>query len=176
MVVYVEDCSGNGTTINQTTVLRKGEKLRLHSGDEICLVNCHNLRKKIRSATELQKLLQPYSYVFVLLQQNPMFSNNLDEPLAASKTITFMAEVTGRNTAMAVPANSPHHHNNKTRKAAVNVRATQQSHHRSPRHLPFPLPQPRRNNHHMNHNLRPLTDRHNLAADALFSSTVAALR
>jgi serine/threonine protein kinase len=65
MQVYIEDASGNGTLINQTTLLRKGERRLLHSGDEICLVNTETLRKKIRSARVLQPLLQQYSYVFV---------------------------------------------------------------------------------------------------------------
>lgn len=69
--VYIEDYSGNGTLINQTTLLRKGEKRLLHSGDEICLVNLQTLRKKIRSNRVLQPLLQQHSFVFVLHQPLP---------------------------------------------------------------------------------------------------------
>lgn len=39
MEVYIEDTSGNGTLINSTVKLRKGEKRLLHSGDAICFVN-----------------------------------------------------------------------------------------------------------------------------------------
>jgi len=39
MEVYIEDTSGNGTFINSTVKLRKGEKRLLHSGDTICFVN-----------------------------------------------------------------------------------------------------------------------------------------
>jgi serine/threonine protein kinase len=61
----VEDTSGNGTLINKTTLLRRGEKRLLHSGDEICFVNPQTLRKKIRSNAVLQDLLQHYSFVFI---------------------------------------------------------------------------------------------------------------
>jgi serine/threonine protein kinase len=63
--VYVEDTSGNGTLINKTTLLRRGEKRLLHSGDEVCFVNPQTLRKKIRSNAVLQDLLQHYSFVFI---------------------------------------------------------------------------------------------------------------
>jgi len=63
--VYVEDSSGNGTLINKTTLLRRGEKRLLHSGDEVCFVNPQTLRKKIRSNAVLQELLQHYSFVFI---------------------------------------------------------------------------------------------------------------
>lgn len=153
--VYIEDCSGNGTTINQTVVLRKGEKRRLHSGDEICLVNRQTLQKKIRSATELQKLLQPYSYVFCLLPTTQQQTTTT----IATTTTSLMAEVTGRhqqhypNNNNHNPATTSSSSSNKKRKAAVNARATHQ--HRSPRHnnindnseaSMFPLPQPRRHN------------------------------
>jgi len=39
MEVYLEDSSGNGTVVNSTVRLRKGEKRLLHTGDEICLLN-----------------------------------------------------------------------------------------------------------------------------------------
>jgi hypothetical protein len=74
--VYIEDNSGNGTLINQTTLLRKGEKRLLHSGDEICLVNLQTLRKKIRSNRVLQPLLQQHSFVFVLQQLPTPASTN----------------------------------------------------------------------------------------------------
>jgi serine/threonine protein kinase len=63
--VYLEDQSGNGTIVNQTTELRKGQLRLLHSGDEICLVNATTLRKKIASARLLQKVLLQYTFIFV---------------------------------------------------------------------------------------------------------------
>ena len=60
---FLQDCSGNGTMINRR-LLRKGESRRLHSGDEICLVNPDTLRKKVRSQTALAELTSRYSYVF----------------------------------------------------------------------------------------------------------------
>jgi serine/threonine protein kinase len=63
--VYIEDNSGNGTFINQQTRLRRGQTRILHSGDEICLVNPANLRKKIKSARLLQLVLQQFSFIFV---------------------------------------------------------------------------------------------------------------
>jgi serine/threonine protein kinase len=63
--VYLEDQSGNGTFVNQTTELRKGQLRLLHSGDEICLVNATTLRKKIASARLLQKVLLQYTFIFV---------------------------------------------------------------------------------------------------------------
>ncbi|GAX10958.1 hypothetical protein FisN_2Lh488 [Fistulifera solaris] len=75
MQVFLEDMSGNGTIVNQTTLLRRGEKRMLHTGDEICLVNPHTLKKKIRSATVLKELLSQHSFVFVNLhQQQPGFT------------------------------------------------------------------------------------------------------
>lgn len=37
--VYVEDMSANGTWINQSTKLARGQRRLLHSGDEIALLN-----------------------------------------------------------------------------------------------------------------------------------------
>ena len=69
MQVVLEDCSGNGTLINQTALLRRGEKRVLHSGDEICLINPRTLEKKVRSSSAIQGLLQEQSFVFINLQQ-----------------------------------------------------------------------------------------------------------
>lgn len=65
MDVYVEDTSGNGTLINNTTLLRRGEKRILHTGDEICLVNPTTLRKKIRSNEMLGDMKRHHSFIFV---------------------------------------------------------------------------------------------------------------
>ena len=64
--IVVEDRSGNGTFVNQTVHLAKGHQRILHSGDEICLINPHNLRKKTISARILRNVLQQYTYVLVL--------------------------------------------------------------------------------------------------------------
>ena len=67
--IFIEDNSGNGTFINQQTVLRKGETRILHSGDEICLVNVETLRKKFSSYRVVQMILHQFSFIFV--QSNP---------------------------------------------------------------------------------------------------------
>lgn len=57
------DSSGNGTKLNET-ILRKGDVQKLNSGDTICLLNPKQVSKKILR-TELQTVLQEYSFVFV---------------------------------------------------------------------------------------------------------------
>ena len=69
--VWIEDTSGNGTMINQTTLLRRGERRLLNSGDEICVINPATLRRKIRSQTKLTQVLQQFSFVFVRQQMRP---------------------------------------------------------------------------------------------------------
>jgi hypothetical protein len=69
MDVYIEDCSGNGTSVNRSNLLRRGEKRLLHSGDEICLVNPVTLRKKIRNEATLRQVLQRHAYIFVNVVQ-----------------------------------------------------------------------------------------------------------
>eukprot|EP00934_Nitzschia_sp_Nitz4_P005669 Nitzschia sp. Nitz4//scaffold212_size37733//14216//18909//NITZ4_007733-RA/size37733-snap-gene-0.76-mRNA-1//1//CDS//3329542022//5659//frame0 len=69
--VYIEDHSGNGTIVNRTTHLRKGDQRLLHSGDEICLVNAQTLSKKIKSGRVLQAILQHYTYIFVATSKAP---------------------------------------------------------------------------------------------------------
>ena len=92
--VYIEDHSGNGTVINQTTLLRKGDKRLLHSGDEICLVHSETLQKKIRSLRLLQPLLQQYSFVFVQQQQ---LQPQLQQPSPYS-SLAFHPHTTSNNT------------------------------------------------------------------------------
>ena len=77
---YLEDASGNGTCINASTWLRKGENRLLHSGDEICLVNPSTLRKKIPSARVLQAVVQQYSYIYVQVQNSNSNSNSQQPP------------------------------------------------------------------------------------------------
>ena len=69
MDVFVEDSSGNGTIINGSTLLKRGEKRLLHTGDQICLVNPHPLRKKIRNPLAIQQVQRRYTYIFVNVYQ-----------------------------------------------------------------------------------------------------------
>lgn len=77
MDVYVEDTSGNGTLINNATLLRRGEKRILHTGDEICLVNPATLRKKIRSNEMLRDLKRHHSFIFVNVFQQQFHSMSI---------------------------------------------------------------------------------------------------
>ena len=116
--VWVEDCSGNGTVINGTTLLMKGDKRLLHSGDEICLVQKQTLQKKVVSRTELQNLLHEYSFVFVNCATNHHVATT-----AAANDIA--------------PRIEEHNVSRTKRKAAVDVRAT-----KSTRIRPSIEPQP----------------------------------
>jgi hypothetical protein len=69
MEVYIEDDSGNGTLINNTTLLRKNDRRKLHTGDVICLVNPMMIGKKIPSMSERKVYMGQYSYVFVNLYE-----------------------------------------------------------------------------------------------------------
>jgi len=69
MEVFVEDTSGNGTLVNGTTLLRKNERRKLHTGDVICLLNPKLLAKKLRSGAERKMYASQYSYVFVNLYE-----------------------------------------------------------------------------------------------------------
>ena len=69
MEVYIQDTSGNGTLINQSTILHRGERRLLHTGDEICLINPATLRRRIRSIREQKEILTHYSFIFVNLYQ-----------------------------------------------------------------------------------------------------------
>ncbi len=66
--IFIEDNSGNGTFVNQQTLLRKGEARILHSGDEICLVNMFTIRSKIKSHRVNEMIRQQFS--FILVQSN----------------------------------------------------------------------------------------------------------
>jgi len=80
--VVLEDHSGNGTFVNQTVHLAKGHQRMLHSGDEICLVNPHNLRRKTISARILRNVLQQYTYVLVL-------SNRIVRPCVNPRAMNY---------------------------------------------------------------------------------------
>mmetsp|Transcript_825 Transcript_825/g.1706 ORF Transcript_825/g.1706 Transcript_825/m.1706 type:complete len:1233 (+) Transcript_825:106-3804(+) len=69
MEVFVEDTSGNGTLVNGTTLLRRNERRKLHTGDVICLLNPKLLSKKMRSVAERKMYMSQYSYVFVNLYE-----------------------------------------------------------------------------------------------------------
>jgi hypothetical protein len=65
MEVYVEDTSGNGTWVNNTTLLRKNERRKLHTGDVICCINPDFISKRIRNSVDRKNCMSHYSYVFV---------------------------------------------------------------------------------------------------------------
>ena len=70
MEVYIEDTSNNGTLVNGSTVLRRGEKRLLHTGDEICLLTPQTLRKKIRAGEIMNEIQRHYTFIFInVLQQ-----------------------------------------------------------------------------------------------------------
>eukprot|EP00581_Thalassiosira_minuscula_P009929 CAMPEP_0183708562 /NCGR_PEP_ID=MMETSP0737-20130205/4837_1 /TAXON_ID=385413 /ORGANISM="Thalassiosira miniscula, Strain CCMP1093" /LENGTH=1283 /DNA_ID=CAMNT_0025936455 /DNA_START=270 /DNA_END=4121 /DNA_ORIENTATION=- len=69
MEVFVEDTSGNGTLVNGTTLLRRNERRKLHTGDVVCLLNPKLLAKKLRSTVERKMYMSQYSYVFVNLYE-----------------------------------------------------------------------------------------------------------
>ena len=168
--VYVEDCSVNGTLINRTTVLRKGERRRLHSGDEICLANPHVLQRKIQSKTVLQQVLEQHSFVFVnllshraatpapphtLFQQLPapqaFSTNNLHFPLPSPPTSRSWGRV---NPAVNVRAiKHPSHHHEKPRNACEAASP-------KPEHRLFANPQQHYNNHDRQHSPRPCHPHH----------------
>lgn len=76
MDIFVEDSSGNGTIVNGTILLKRGEKRLIHTGDEICLVNPHPLRKKIRNTELVQLVQRRYTYIFVnVFQQQQAISS-----------------------------------------------------------------------------------------------------
>ena len=127
--VFVEDTSGNGTLINKTTLLRRGEKRLLHSGDEICLLNPQNLSKKIRSNTILQQLMQQHSFIFVNLHHQEAAFSSLHA------TSSFRTSSTGRPnrtrlSTSSVPSSSK-------RKPAVDPRSMKE------RTSPWQMPAPR---------------------------------
>jgi serine/threonine protein kinase len=76
MDVFVEDSSGNGTIVNGTILLKRGEKRLIHTGDEICLVNPHPLQKKIRNPDLVQLVQRRYTYIFInVFQQQQAISS-----------------------------------------------------------------------------------------------------
>jgi len=122
MEVYVEDSSNNGTMINQSILLQRGQKRRLHSGDEISLVNLATLRKRIRDPSMLQSIHQKYSFVFVnvahqqqqlKLQQSPNPQRGW-QPSGPSLNTMFP---------LSLPNSNPTSLSTKPRRGMVNVRA-----------------------------------------------------
>ena len=67
MEVFVEDSSANGTVINRTTRLRRGERRLLNTGDEIGLVNENSLGKVGRG--ERRGVMQCYEFTFINVWQ-----------------------------------------------------------------------------------------------------------
>ena len=121
MEVFVEDTSGNGTLINGTTLLRRNERRKLHTGDVICLLNPKLLSKKLRSVAERKMYMSQYSYVFVNLYEqearhgwgvNSMLSNSMSRSSfsGGGRMSNLSGSSPGRSTAK--------------KKGAVNPRAT----------------------------------------------------
>ena len=126
--VYIEDCSGNGTLINRTIVLRKGERRILHSGDEVCLANPAVLQRKIPSQTVLQQVMQQHSFVFVNLLSIRMSAAAQTAPQSQVKTAPLGPSIQGNvaaNRQQLFPGipSAAHDGVGKRVKAAVNVRA-----------------------------------------------------
>jgi len=69
MEVYVEDSSSNGTLVNNTVLLKRGERRMLHNGDTISLLNPAIVRKKVRGVMEQKDILSHYSFIFINLHQ-----------------------------------------------------------------------------------------------------------
>lgn len=150
MAVYIEDCSGNGTVINKTTLLNRGEKRLLHSGDEISLISSQILQKKVRSTQAVNDLVQYYSFIFV----NCSITNcNFQQQLTRGCG-TLPSAILSRM------ASTPY--SVTKRKAAVNVRST--NHPRTNCHLysnctddnkklSFPLPARRSPRQHKPNNI-----------------------
>ncbi|CAB9507306.1 MAP kinase-activated protein kinase 2 (Fragment) [Seminavis robusta] len=65
MQVWIEDSSYNGTWINGSILLKRGQKRMLHSGDEISFVGKELLRRRVRDEARLQAVYQQYAFVFV---------------------------------------------------------------------------------------------------------------
>lgn len=122
MEVFVEDTSGNGTLINGTTLLRKNERRKLHTGDVICLLNPKLLYKKIRNANERKRYMQQYSYVFVnLYEQERHWNYNY----SSSQSLCGVGGGVGSPVRKS-QGNSYNNNNNSSngKSAAVNPRAT----------------------------------------------------
>lgn len=120
--VWLEDSSGNGTVINTNTLLRRGEKRRLHSGDQICLVQAATLRKKIRSAKTLESILQKYTYVFVNAWNGPVAGDAPGGDGSQSWSFHSASKNAARRRSLSLGSASKR--SSVTRKAAVNARAT----------------------------------------------------
>lgn len=98
--ILLEDQSGNGTFVNQTTHLRKGHQRLLHSGDEICLVSAETLRKKITSGRVLQAVLQQYTYIFVA-------TNKPKRPCVNPRAMNYHASSNHHRSGSGVYSSSP---------------------------------------------------------------------
>ena len=75
MEVYIEDSSGNGTFVNNTTLLKRNERRMLHTGDTICLLNPKIVRKKVKDTALQKELLDAYSFVFINIYQTHSVSH-----------------------------------------------------------------------------------------------------
>ena len=80
MEVWVEDSSNNGTTINQTILLKRGQKRLLNPGDEICLLNYETLCRKTLDDAIRQRMLRKHSFVFINVAQHQQPQQQHQQP------------------------------------------------------------------------------------------------
>ncbi|GMH85316.1 hypothetical protein TrVE_jg7806 [Triparma verrucosa] len=86
--VYLEDTSANGTMINGSIRLRKGERRLLNTGDEIGLISPQNLSKTL-SKIDKADIVRGYSWTFLNVWQQrapvtfhmPSSQDNANPPL-----------------------------------------------------------------------------------------------
>jgi serine/threonine protein kinase len=120
MDVFVEDSSGNGTIVNGTILLKRGETRLIHTGDEICLVNPHPLRKKIRNPDVIQAVQRRYTYIFINVFQQQQALNS-----GKRKRLMPPPSSVKRRTGLVDPRNMVHHSlepPNTSPKAAIHSR------------------------------------------------------
>ena len=86
MEVYIEDCSGNGTIVNNTTSLKRNERRLLHTGDTICLLNPKILRKKVRDVVLQKELMDAYSIVFINVYQTQSLGESRHQERKGART------------------------------------------------------------------------------------------
>lgn len=116
MEIYIEDTSGNGTILNNTTILKRNERRRLHTGDTICLLHPKLVKKKIKDFKAQQEFLDFYSFVFINLHETQRFKmTNGKMEIETPATASSKSRLTELFTNSAKSQN---------KRAAVNARAT----------------------------------------------------
>uniref|UniRef100_A0A6S8XBD2 Protein kinase domain-containing protein n=1 Tax=Chaetoceros debilis TaxID=122233 RepID=A0A6S8XBD2_9STRA len=104
MEVYIEDSSGNGTLVNNITLLRKNERRILHTGDTICLINPKIIQKKMRNALLQKKIIEHYSFVFINTHQT-------QRGATATHTMGNISSGLGMGTIVQSSIDGNHNHN-----------------------------------------------------------------